>query len=170
MSAPGPEEAIVAGHVLMVISAGAGALEPAARSAAAVARESGGVVRIAWMHPVPPPRVDRHDRVVADTDREMARLADRAHERMSALVWELGEIPVERVVRFGRLATELAVEAHAWRADLVGLAVPARPGLGHHLRAWYLARRVTVPLVLLPIPRHDGADRRREPIVLPAFR
>jgi len=91
VSAPGPEEAIVAGPVLMVISPGAGALEHAARSAAAVARESGGVV---------PPRVDRHDRVVADTDREMARLAERAHERMSALARELGEILVERVVRF----------------------------------------------------------------------
>jgi hypothetical protein len=102
VSAPGPEEAIVAGRVLMVISAGAGALEHAARSAAAVARESGGVVRIAWMQPVPPPGVDRHDRVVADTDREMARLAERAHERMST----------------------------------VGLAVPTRPGLGHHLPAF----------------------------------
>jgi hypothetical protein len=40
VSAPGPEEAIVAGRVLMVISAGAGALEHAARSAAVVARES----------------------------------------------------------------------------------------------------------------------------------
>ena len=125
MSGPRPEEAIVAGRVLMVISAGAGALEHAARSAAAMARESGGVVRIAWMYPVPPPRVDRDERVVADTDREMARLAERAHERMSALAWEFGEIPVERVVRFGRLATELAVEAHVWRADLVGLAVSA---------------------------------------------
>ena len=102
MSAPGPEEAIVAGRVLMVISAGAGALEHAARSAAAVARESGGVVRIAWMQPVPPPRVDRHDRVVADTDREMARLAERAHERMSALAWELGEglTPTPRLSRY----------------------------------------------------------------------
>jgi hypothetical protein len=54
------------------------------------------------MQPVPPPRVDRHDRVVADTDREMARLAERAHERMST----------------------------------VGLAVPTRPGLGHHLPAF----------------------------------
>jgi len=158
-------------RVLMVIApAGAPALESAARSAAAVARESGGVVRMAWMQPLPPPRVDHHDRVVADTDREMVRLTEIAQDRMRALIWDFGEVEVEQVVRFGRLATELAVEAHAWDADLIGLAAPARPSLRHHLRAWYLARRVTVPLVLLPIQRPGGEDRRRESIVLPAFR
>jgi hypothetical protein len=158
-------------RVLMVIApAGAPALESAARSAAAVARESGGVVRMAWMQPLPPPRVDRHDRVVADTDREMIRLTEIALDRMRALTWDFGEVDVEPVVRFGRLATELAVEAHAWGAGLIGLAAPARPTFRHYLRAWYLARMVAVPLVLLPIQRPDGGDRRRESMVLPAFR
>ena len=166
MSTPAPAK-----RVLMVITpAGAPALESAARSAAAVARESGGVVRMAWMQPLPPPRVDRHDRVVADTDREMIRLTETALDRMRALTWDFGEVDVERVVRFGRLATELAVEAHAWGAGLIGLAAPARPGVRHHLRAWYLARTVMVPLVLLPIPRPDGGDHHRESMVLPAFR
>jgi nucleotide-binding universal stress UspA family protein len=120
MSTPG-----LAKRVLMVITpAVAPALESAARSAAAVARESGGVVRMAWMQPLPPPRVDHHDRVVADTDREMVRLTEIAQARMRALAWDFGE--VEQVVRFGRPATELAVEAHAWDADLIGLAAPAR--------------------------------------------
>jgi nucleotide-binding universal stress UspA family protein len=162
---------VLAKRVLMVITpAVAPALESAARNAAAVARESGGVVRMAWMQPLPPPRVDHHDRVVADTDREMVRLTEIAQDRMRALIWDFGEVEVEQVVRFGRLATELAVEAHAWDADLIGLAAPARPSLRHHLRAWYLARRVTVPLALLPIQRPGGEDRRRESIVLPAFR
>ncbi|HWO04350.1 MAG TPA: universal stress protein [Methylomirabilota bacterium] len=166
MSTPAPAK-----RVLMVITpAVAPALESAARSAAAVARESGGVVRMAWMQPLPPPRVDHHDRVVADTDCEMARLTEIARERTRALTWDFGEVDVEPVVRFGRLATELAVEARACGADLIGLAAPARPSLRHHLRAWYLARRVTVPLVLLPIQRPGGEDRRRESIVLPAFR
>src|SRR5260370_41946436 len=109
-------------RVLMVIPpAVAPALESAARNAAAVARESGSVVRMAWMQPLPPPRVDHHERVVADTDREMARLTEIARERMRALTWDFGEVDVEPVVRFGRLATELAVEAHAWGADLIGL-------------------------------------------------
>jgi nucleotide-binding universal stress UspA family protein len=166
MSTPAPAK-----RVLMVITpAGASALESAARSAAAMARESGGVVRVAWMQRLPPPRVDHHDRVVADTDREMVRLTEIAQVRMRALTWDFGEVEVEQVVRFGRLATELAVEAHAWDADLIGLAAPARPTFRHHLRAWHLAWRVTVPLVLLPISRADGGDRRRESIVLPAFR
>lgn len=160
----------MAKRVLMVIApARAGDLVSAARSAAAVARESGGVVRMAWMHPLPPPRVDGYDRVVADTDREMARLTTVALERMAALAWEFGEVDVERVVRFGRLTTELAIEAHGWSADLIGLAAPARPGLRPRLRAWHLARTVAVPVVLLPIP-HDAGNRHRESMVLPAFR
>ena len=166
MSTPGRAK-----RVLMVITpAVAPDLESAARSAAALARESGGMVRMAWMQPLPPPRVDHHDRVGADTDREMVRLTEIAQDRMRALAWDFGEVEVEQVVRFGRLATELAVEAHAWDADLIGLATPARPTFRHYLRAWHLAWRVTVPLVLLPISRPDGGDRRRESIVLPAFR
>lgn len=161
----------MAKRVLMVITpARAGDLVSAARSAAAVARESGGVVRMAWVRPLPAPRVDRHDRIVADTDREMARLTAAAVEQMTALAWEFGEVDVERVVRFGRLATELAIEAHAWRADLIGLAASERPGPRHRFRAWYLARAVSIPVVLLPIDRPDTGHRRRESVALPAFR
>ena len=165
MSAPATGKRVL----MMITPGGAPALESAARSAAAVARESGGVVRMAWRQPLPPPRVDHHDRVVADTDREMARLTETARERMRTLTGDFGEVDVEPVVRFGRLATELAVEAHAWGADLIGLTALARPSLRHHLRARYLARRVTVPLVLLPIQRPGGEDRGRESIVLPAL-
>jgi universal stress protein family protein len=128
----------MAKRILMVITpACAGDLVSAARSAAAVARESGGGVRMAWVRPLPAPRRDRHDRVVADADREMARLTAAALEEMAALAGELGEVDVERVVRFGRLATELLIETHAWRADLIGLAAPERPGPRHRVRAWY---------------------------------
>ena len=100
----------MARRVLMALTpAHAGDLVRAARSAAAAARESGGVVRMAWMRPLPAPRVDRYDRLVADTDREMACLTAAALEHMAALAWEFGEVEVERVVRFGRLATELAI-------------------------------------------------------------
>jgi len=50
---------------------------------------------MAWIQPLPPPRVDRHDRVVADTDREMVRLTEIALDRMRALTWDFGEVDVE---------------------------------------------------------------------------
>lgn len=161
----------MAKRVLMVITpAWAGDLVSAARSAAAVARESGGGVRMAWVRPLPAPRRDRHDRVVADADREMARLTAAALEEMAALADEFGEVDVERVVRFGRLATELLIETHAWRADLIGLAAPDRPGPRHRVRAWYLGRMVSIPVVLLPSDRGDTEPRRRASVALPAFR
>jgi hypothetical protein len=73
-------------------------------------------------------------------------------------------------VRFGRLATELLIETHAWRADLIGLAAPERPGPRHRVRAWYLGRMVSIPVVLLPIDRGDTEPRRRASVALPAFR
>lgn len=64
----------MAKRVLMVITpARAGDLVSAARRAAAVARESGGGVRMAWMQPLPPPRFDRYDR------------ADAGHRRRESL-------------------------------------------------------------------------------------
>ena len=73
-------------------------------------------------------------------------------------------------MRFGRLATELLIEAHAWRADLIGLAAGERPGPRQRFRAWYLARAVSIPVVLLPIDQADAGHRRRESLALPAFR
>jgi hypothetical protein len=35
-----------------------------------------GLLRIVAVRPIPPPRVDRYDRIIADEDREMARLAE----------------------------------------------------------------------------------------------
>jgi hypothetical protein len=165
---------MMAKRVLMAIDGQtSGDLSSAARSAAMVARESGGLARMVWVRPIPRPRLDRYDRVVADEDREMARLAADAERRMGALRWEFGDVPVEAVVRFGRLAAELAIEARAFGADLVGLAAGARPGPGRQLRAWYLGRAVRIPVVLLPLVPADapGADvRRDESVILPAFR
>ena len=76
--------------------------------------------------------------------------------------------PALRSRLLGRLATELRIEAHAWRADLIGLAAPERPGPRHRFRAWYLARTVSIPVVLLPIDRADAGHRRRGSRPLPA--
>ena len=76
----------MAKRILMVITPETpGDLRSAARSAAVVARDSGGQVRIVFVRPIPPPRMDRHDRLVADPDAEMARLGAVAESRMAAL-------------------------------------------------------------------------------------
>jgi len=167
----GAKERVMAKRVLMVITPRmAGDLRSAALSAAAVAGKAGGRLRIVTIRPIPPVRVDRYDRIIADEDREMARLAAAAEQQMAALHPELGDVPVERVVRFGRLSRELRIEAQEFGPDLIGLAAPARPRLAHQLRAWYLGRTLPVPVVLLPSGL-DGADERRpETVVLPAFR
>jgi nucleotide-binding universal stress UspA family protein len=160
----------MAKRILMVITPQTpGDLRGAARSAV-VARDSRGQVRIVFVRPIPPPRMDRHDRLVADPDAEMARLAALAESRMAALDPEFGGVPVESRVRFGRLAAELRIEAENFGADLIGLATPTRPGPRHQLRAWYLGATLPAPVVLLPLVQDDAADRRRESVVLPAFR
>jgi hypothetical protein len=55
-------------------------------------------------------------------------------------------------------------------ADLIGLAASSRPGPRHQLRAWYLGFTLPAPVVLLPLAPDDAADRRRESVILPAFR
>lgn len=161
----------MAKRILMVITPESpGDLRSAARSAAVVARDSGGQIRMVFVRPIPPPRMDRHDRLVADPDAEMARLAALAEARMVALDPEFGDVPVESRIRFGRLPAELRIEAGSFEPDLIGLAAPARPGPRHQLRAWYLGATLPAPVVLLPLVPDDAAHRRRESVVLPAFR
>ena len=161
----------MAKRILMVLTPRTtGDLRSAARSAAVVARDSGGQIRMVFVRPIPPPRMDHHDRLVADPDMEMVRLAGLAESWMAALALEFGDVPVESRVRFGRLTGELRIEAESFGADLVGPAAPARPALHHQLRAWYLGSMLPTPVVLLPLVPDDAADRRRESMVLPAFR
>ncbi len=135
----------------------------AAAEAARLARETGGLVRLMYIRLLPPARVDRYDRVVADADREMARIAAAADERMARIAADLYGVPVERVVRFGRLGEEVVNEAAAIGADLVALASPARPSLVDRARAWYVASVAlgsSVPVLLWPARRERRAGRR----------
>ncbi|HEX9748510.1 MAG TPA: universal stress protein [Methylomirabilota bacterium] len=161
----------MAKRILMVITPETtGDLRSAARSAAVVARASGGQVRMVLVRPIPPPRVDRYDRIVADSDAEMTRLAAVAEARMAALGAEFGNVPVESLVRFGRLGAELRIEAETFGADLIGPVASSRPGPRHQVRAWYLGFTLSAPVVPLPLAPDDAADRRRESVILPAFR
>ncbi|PYM44548.1 MAG: hypothetical protein DME16_20640 [Candidatus Rokuibacteriota bacterium] len=156
-------------RILMVMRGGARADHAlAARAAAALARKSGGTIRMVYIAPLPTPRVDTHDRVVSDTDREMARISADVGERLAKLARELDDVPVESTIRFGRLGTELSIEAEVFGADLIAISAEPRPGLRDRLRAWYLARVTLgsrIPLVLLPLPAVGSSGQREDALI-----
>ena len=145
----------------------------AALSAARIARKSGGMVRLAYISPLPPPRMDKDDHVIADTDREMERITAAALDQLAALSSEMDDVPVESVVRFGRLGAELALEAEVFGADLIALAAPPESRFRNRLRAWQLRRAALasrVPVVLLPLPSAAPDARPGSAVALPALR
>jgi nucleotide-binding universal stress UspA family protein len=145
----------------------------AAISAARIARKTGGMVRLACLMPLPPPRVDDHDRVVSDTDREMDRLTAQAEMRLRAMTAEMEGVPVETVIRFGRPRVELLREVEVFEPDLVALATPLASGAGSRLRAWLLRRAAIaspVPVALLPLPMAGAGAPSSGAVVAPALR
>jgi len=167
-------EGRTAKRILVPITAGLTADHAlAAVNAARIARKSGGVVRLAYLAPMPAPRVDHLDRVVADADREMARITSVAQEHLGALAAALEGVLVETVVRFGRPGRELAIEASAFEADLIALAAPAGPRLRTRIRAWQLRRvaeGLEIPLIVFPLPASGGGARARDAVAAPALR
>jgi nucleotide-binding universal stress UspA family protein len=161
-------------RILLVVTPEASADRlSAVRDAAERARASGGMLRMMFASPIPRERLDGHDRVVADVDREMARIAGDADEVLRRLAAEVDDVPVERVVRFGRLADEVGTEAEVFAADLVAVAAPAPPGLRHEILAWYLewmALGSKTPVILLPDTAEGGDDRMREALAMTALR
>ena len=80
-------------------------------------------------------------------------------------------MPVERVVRFGRLRDEVRIEAEAFAADLVALAAPLSPGPWHRALAWYLGRVALAsktPVVLLPVSAQGRERGPRDAVAMPA--
>ncbi|HEY2995757.1 MAG TPA: hypothetical protein VGM22_23315 [Methylomirabilota bacterium] len=85
----------------------------------ATARHERLSIRIACFQPLPPPREDRHGRVVADTDREMARLTAAAEVTFAAATRVFEDVAIECVVRFGRPSREARLEVEALAPDVV---------------------------------------------------
>jgi len=88
---------------------------------AALARHAGSTVRLLRVFPVPERVVGPHGRTVAYVDQEMARLTAEGVDDLRQVEAELGDVPVEVVVRFGDPAEEIALEAEAFGADLIAL-------------------------------------------------
>jgi nucleotide-binding universal stress UspA family protein len=139
-------------------------------SMAALARESGGVIRLAFVGPLPAARRDTLDRVVVTAERELARLTNDALEQLRALASAWEDVPIQRVARFGRVTREVTVEAEAFQADLVVLVTSRTPSIVERVVAWYLehvALGVHVPFSTLPRPGH--AERVADALALAGF-
>src|SRR5216117_1049909 len=71
-------------------------------------RLQNAAVRVAYFHPIPRDRTDRHDRIVSDRFREMLRIEEAMREAVTGVLRAAGRAPVECVVRFGTPVVEVA--------------------------------------------------------------
>src|SRR5947199_9329090 len=93
-----------------------------------------------------------HGRTIAYVDQEMARRTAVGLDELAHVEAELEGVPVERVVRFGEPAEEIRLEAEAFNADLVTLAMSRRSRLGSALRpgvAERVVQEAPVPTLVL---------------------
>jgi universal stress protein family protein len=106
-----------------------------------IALESGGVVRLLAVIPIPEPVYNGRGYLVLTTDQQIDRLAVATLDelrRMAAV--DLDGVPVETSVIFGDRAVEIGVEAECVNADLVVMPFSRRPGPAAVIRQ--MARRL----------------------------
>lgn len=144
-------------RLLAVISEGQEAAAFSGMAAlAAVARAERATVRLAYFKPLPAPRVDAYDRIVASPELEMERIAATAIDALGAAAREFDDVTMEAVVRFGQPAREVAIEAETFAANLIVFVSAHRAGALSRLRAWRLrrglAKRSDVRLLVLQVP------------------
>ena len=153
------------GRVLAVVFPGEeGAALDGLRTLVGVARAERARIRVACFRPLPPPRVDRRARVVADRDREMERITVTIIEAFETITRLVHDVPIETVVRFGAPLREVALETEAFAPDLVTFFVsPA----SSRLRSWLMRRRLTkqagVRALVVETPRAYRATPRSSP-------
>ena len=109
---------------------------------AALARDSGGTVRLLSVQPLQRTRfddyarsygydvgltLDVHQRVLMYGHAQEERLESETLERLRRLELLLDGVPVERAVRFGDVVEEIARETDAFDADLVAVTERRRP-------------------------------------------
>src|SRR5438445_499751 len=102
-------------------------MEFALRVTRMIALESGGVVRLLAVMPIPEPVCNRRGYVVLTIDQQIDRLALATLDelrRMAAV--DLDGVPVETSVIFGDRAVEIGLEAECFNADLVVMPFVSR--------------------------------------------
>src|SRR5437762_13165215 len=128
-------------------------------------RLQNAAVRVAYFHPIPRDRTDRHDRIVSDRFREMLRIEEAMREAVAGVLRAAGRGPVECVVRFGAPVVEVEREAEAFAADTVAFA--PGPDLPARWRAWRVRRRFAAyPGLRLPVLEGDAPGRGRGEVAM----
>ncbi len=127
---------------------------------AALARGAGATVRLLRIFPTPERVTGPRGETIAYADQEMARLTSEGLGDLQRTEAELQGIPVENVVRFGKPAEEILLEAEAFDADLIALATSDHGRLRRVLLpgvAQRVARKAPVPTLVL----HERGTARR---------
>jgi nucleotide-binding universal stress UspA family protein len=117
-----------------------------------MAREMGSTVRLLRVFPVPEHVVDQYGRTVAYVDQEMERLTARGLDDLHPAEAALDGVAVETVVRFGKPADEILLEAEAFGADLIALTTTPRGRVPRFIApdvADRVAASATVPTLVL---------------------
>jgi len=92
-----------------------------------LAGESGGLVRLLAVVPIPEPLRDPRDSILLTTDQRIERLAVSTSEDLRRLATSyLDGVPVETSVIFGDRAVEIGLEAECFHADLVVMPLARR--------------------------------------------
>jgi len=124
-----------------------------------VARGARSVVRLLYVRPLPSGVPAGPTPAASPGEDEKQRLETESSRYLDTVASSFGDIPVERVIRFGDLETAILDEAAAWRADLVALSAGDRTWLSRAVHSGTAAnafRKTGIPALLytpLPTPR-----------------
>jgi nucleotide-binding universal stress UspA family protein len=103
------------------------AMEFTLRVVRMVACESGGIVRLLAVVPIPKPLRDARGAILLTTDQRMERMTMAMTEELNRLAaTHLDGVPVETSVIFGDRTDEIGLEAECFHADLVVLPLERR--------------------------------------------
>jgi hypothetical protein len=132
-----------------------------------IARAAEAEVRLAYFRDLPAPRVDRYDRLVADTDAEMARIVSVATRALDSGARVFDDVKMETVVRFGTPRREVPIETEVYAPQIVVLFAAAAADLLSRFRGWALrlrlARRPSSRMLVLEPPRRKSRSATATP-------
>lgn len=112
---------------------------------------AGAAVKLLHVAPVPDNLYGDDDHLIAYADQEISGLESQYLDYLAAVEVCLGDVPVERAVRFGDPVREILREAEQWDADLIAVTTASRNGLERMVLgsvAKQVFRKAGVPVVL----------------------